>query len=158
MKNTFFLNSLSAKINTHPPPHNTLIPLKKRNEVNKTCDFPNNMPNLDRLSEAWDGSWLWKCFDHSPTPSHIPWWKNLWIFLVIGVQWANSGLWELLKKGSRVFVDAFVSLKFATYICLYIHFIVCYVHMFVYTYVCTCIHVCVHVYIHTYVHACIICA
>lgn len=115
-------------------------------------DFPNNMPNLDQLSEAWDGSWLWKCFDHLPTPSHIPWWKNLWIFLVIGVQWANSGLWELLKKGSRVFVDAFVSLKFVTYKCLYIHFIVCYVHMFVYMLCVHGIHMCARVYTRIFMH------
>lgn len=120
--------------------------------MNKTHDFPNNMPILDGLIEAWHGNWLKNCFAHSPTPSPIPRWKNLEIFAVTGVQWASSGLWELRKKGSKVFADASVSLKFLTIKCICKHTYVSYVHMYVYTHIrvyiiSVCLHMSMYVYL-----------
>ena len=111
--------------------------------------FPSNMPILDdRLTQAWEGSWLRKCFAHSPTPSHIPWEKTVRLFGVTRVQWANFGLWKLLEQRTKFFMDASISLKFITIkdICIYVYVCAC-------VYICTCI--CTSIHTHTCTCMCV---
>ena len=60
---------------------------------------------------------------------------------------ANSGLWQLLRKNSKVFMDSFAPLKFIA-----IKYIYMYVYMF---YACVCICIRAQVYTCKYIHICV---
>lgn len=100
--------------------------------------FPSNMPILnDRLTQAWEGSWLRKCFAHSPTPSHIPWGKALGLF---GVTSPVGQLWPLETAGTRDQI---------------LHGCFCFSEVYYnqgHTYICTCMCMCICMYVHTHTH------
>ena len=112
------------------------------------------MPILDdRLIQAWGGSWIRTCFCNLPTPSHVPWGKNLTLWPYespVGQLWPleTTGTRAKILHGHFCFSEIYYN-QGHMYMC--VHVCICmYMSLYMNTraYPCVHIHVCTH--IHTY--------